>query len=79
MAARLKILEHALNVRDDVAVREHHALGVAGGARGVDERGKVGGLRSVLGKLARFAELEEGLRGHDRNRGFEVVATLGRR
>ena len=76
VTARLQVLEHALDVRDDVAVREHHALGVARGARGVDERGEVGGLGSLLGQLARFAELEEGLLGHDGNRRLQIVAVL---
>ena len=34
-------LKHRLHVADHVAVREHHALGLAGGARGVDEGGQV--------------------------------------
>ena len=41
----LKTCCDAIDVGHDVAVREHHALGVAGGARRVDERGQVARLR----------------------------------
>ena len=36
-----------LQVREDVAVREHHALQVTGRARRVDERGEVVGLGAL--------------------------------
>ena len=33
--------EHGLHITDHVAVRQHHALGLAGGARGIDDGGEV--------------------------------------
>ena len=39
--AQVEDLQPADHVRGDVAVGQHHALGVAGGARGVDQRGEV--------------------------------------
>ena len=48
MQASVSSKENSLSrevlVGGDVAVREHHALGLAGGAGGVDERGEVVGL-----------------------------------
>ena len=41
---KLKSYRGAVLVGGDVAVGEHHALGLAGGSRGVDERGQVAGL-----------------------------------
>ncbi len=39
---RLQQLHRAVAVGEDVAVRRHHALGQAAGARGVDEAGDIG-------------------------------------
>ena len=44
--------QRGLHVRDHVAVRQHHAFGFAGRARGVDERGEVVGGRPC-GRLRR--------------------------
>ena len=44
--------DELINVRHQIVVREHHALGQSGGAAGVGKRGD--GLRGVLSGLRKF-------------------------
>ena len=59
--------ERAAKVRENVAVREHHALGVAGRARRVDEGGEVVGFGTHRQILHVVAEREEGRELHHGN------------
>jgi len=81
-----------MGVEQDVAVTEHHALGLAGGARGIDDGGQLVGLQGMGLQLALEAEQPvgqgiqarvvglvirlDGVHGDDAPETFEAVAHL---
>ncbi len=87
-------LRHRLAMRHQVGMRQHHALGVAGGAGGELDEGDVFGLRGVhdaglravgqiLGQEGARAQRREGSRRHRHRRsarrtGRRAPASCGR-
>ena len=69
LLAEVEAAVDLLDVRDDVAVRDHHAFGASGGARGVDEAGEVvfAGLRREFAVGDAFSRGEPFLKAGERN------------